>query len=50
MKRLIFWVSVASGIGAAYLMYKRGESFGNIAKQAVSNPVGSLAHELKEAL
>lgn len=50
MKRLLFWASVASGIAAAYMMYKRGESVGAIAKQTLTNPVGTLAHEVKNAL
>ena len=49
MRKLFFWASVASGALAAYMMYKRGESFGAIAKQTLANPVGTLAHEVKEA-
>ena len=49
MKRLIFWASVISGVAAAYMMYKRGEPIGTIAEQALTNPVGTLAHEVKEA-
>ena len=49
MKKLIFWASVISGVAAAYMMYKRGEPLGSIAKQTLSNPVGTLAHEVKEA-
>lgn len=49
MKKLFFWASVISGAVAAYMMYKRGEPIGKIAQQALSNPVGSLAHEVKEA-
>ncbi len=49
MKRLIFWASVISGVAAAYMMYKRGEPIGTIAKQTLTNPVGTLAHEVKEA-
>ncbi len=50
MKKLFFWASVISGVAAAYMMYKRGESIGSIARQTLSNPVGTLAHEVKEAL
>ena len=49
MKRLIFWASVISGVAAAYMMYKRGEPMGSIAKKTVTNPIGTLAHEVKEA-
>lgn len=47
MKRLFFWATVASGAAAAYMMHRRGESFGTIAKQAMLNPMGTLAKELK---
>ena len=46
MKKLIFWASVLSGVGAAYLMYKRGASFGDIAQKAVANPIGTFASEV----
>ena len=50
MKRLFFWVTLASGVTAAVLMARRGESFGNIAKKAINNPFGALGSELKGAL
>ena len=50
MRRLIFWGTVISGLAAAYLMYRRGESLPTIAKEAVSNPLGALTAELKSAL
>ena len=50
MKRLFYWASVAYGVAAAYLKYKRGESVGTIAKQTLTNPVGTLAHEVQNAL
>ena len=50
MKRLFFWVTLASGITAAVLMARRGESFGTIAKKAISNPFGALGSELKNAV
>ena len=50
MKRLFFWVTLASGVTAAVLMARRGESFGNIAKKAISNPFGTLGNEVKTAL
>ena len=49
MRRFIFWASIASGIAAAYMMYRRGESIPTIAQKAVGNPVGSLVNELKTA-
>jgi hypothetical protein len=50
MSRLILFATIASGVIAAYLMYRRGESIGTIAKQAVTNPVGSLMTEVKNKL
>jgi hypothetical protein len=47
MKRVILFATVASGVVAAYLMYRRGESLGSIAKQTIANPVGSLISEVK---
>ncbi len=49
MRRLIFWGTILSGVTAAYLMYRRGESLGTIAERAVTNPIGSLANELRSA-
>jgi hypothetical protein len=49
MRRLIIWGSVVSGVVAAYLMYKRGESVGAIARKATLHPVGSLVSELRGA-
>lgn len=50
MKRLTFWLTLAAGATAAYLMYRRGESLPHIAKEAMTNPVGTFASELKQAL
>jgi hypothetical protein len=50
MSRLILFATIASGVIAAYLMYRRGESIGTIAKQAVTNPIGSLMTEVKNKL
>ena len=50
MKRLFYWASIAAGIAAAYLMYRRGESVGTIAQKAISNPVGSLVNEVQQAV
>ncbi len=50
MKRLSFWLTLLAGGTAAYLMYRRGESLPNIAKQAVMNPLGTFTSEIKQAL
>jgi hypothetical protein len=47
MNRVILFATVACGFVAAYLMYRRGESLGSIAKQTIANPVGSLISEVK---
>lgn len=49
MRRVIFWATVASGVVAAYLMLRRGESIGSAAQKAIGNPVGSLVNEVKHA-
>jgi hypothetical protein len=48
--KLIFFATVASGVIAAYLMHRRGESLGSIAKQAITNPIGSLVTEVKNTI
>ncbi|HEY0785403.1 MAG TPA: hypothetical protein VGD62_05990 [Acidobacteriaceae bacterium] len=50
MKRMIYWVTILSGVGAAYLMYRRGESLGTIANKAVTNPIGTFAAEVRNAV
>lgn len=50
MKRLSFWLTILAGGTAAYLMYKRGESLPTIAKNAMTNPIGTFANEVKQAL
>jgi hypothetical protein len=50
LRRLIFLATVVSGLVAAYLMYRRGESVMSIARQTVTNPVGSLVSEVKNAV
>jgi hypothetical protein len=42
--------TVVSGLVAAYLMYRPGESLGAIAKQTIRNPVGSLVSEVTNAV
>jgi hypothetical protein len=49
-RKLIFFATIASGVIAAYLMYRRGESLRSIAKQAITNPVGSLVTEVKNTI
>ena len=45
--KVIVYATVISGFVAAYLMYKRGESIGTIAKNTITNPIGSLVTEVK---
>jgi hypothetical protein len=49
LQRIILLATVVSGLVAAYLMYRRGESLGSIAKQTITNPVGSLVTEVKNS-
>ena len=49
LKNAWFWVTVASGAIAAYLMYRRGESLSTIADETLHHPVSSLVHEAKNA-
>jgi hypothetical protein len=50
MKRILFWGTLAAGITAAYLMTKRGASFGEIASKTLRNPIGTFGSELKGVL
>ena len=50
MKKLIFYSAVISGFIAAYLMSRRGESLGTIAKKTITNPIGSLISEVKNTV
>jgi hypothetical protein len=45
--KLIFYGMVATGLVAAYLMHKRGDSLVMIARRVVTNPVGSLVEEVE---
>lgn len=47
LRKLFVFATVASGVVAAYLMYRRGESLPTIAIKAVTNPVGSLVSEMQ---
>ena len=46
-RKVIAFATVASGFVAAYMMYRRGASLPSIAKQTVTNPIGSLLSEVK---
>lgn len=50
MGKLILVATVASGVVAAYMMYKRGASLPSIAMRTITNPVGSLVTEVKDAV
>ena len=45
-----FYAMIVSGVVAAYLMYRRGESLVSIATKTVTNPVGSLISEVKNTV
>ena len=45
--KVLFYATVVSGVVAAYLMYRRGESMVSIARKTVTNPVGSMVSEVK---
>ena len=47
MKRIIFWATIFSGAGAAYLMYRRGVPSTTIAKETFLHPIGSFVTEMK---
>jgi hypothetical protein len=47
MKRILFWATILSGAGAAYLMYRRGVPASTIAKETLLHPVGSFVAEMK---
>jgi hypothetical protein len=49
LRKLFIFATVASGVVAAYLMYRRGEPLGTIAAKAITNPVGSLISEVSGA-
>ncbi len=48
MKRVVYWATIACGLTAAYLMYKRGVPLLQIAEKAVTNPLGSLVSEVQQ--
>lgn len=47
MKKAMYWATIIAGAAAAYMMHKRGESLGQIAKNTILNPVGSFANEMQ---
>jgi hypothetical protein len=47
MKRIIFWGTIFSGVGAVYLMRRRGVSLSKSLQSAISNPFGTLIAEVK---
>jgi hypothetical protein len=47
LSKVILYATVISGVVAAYLMYRRGESVFSIARKSVFNPVGSLVSEVR---
>lgn len=50
MKKFVYWGSIAAGVVAAYLMYRRGTPLGTIAKNTLTNPVGTFVHEVQQAV
>ena len=50
VKKAIFYATVIAGFIAVYMMYRRAESLGTIAKQTITNPVGSLVSEVKNTV
>jgi hypothetical protein len=50
LQKVVLLATVVSGFIAAYLMYRRGEPLGSIAKQTITNPVGSLVSEVKNSV
>jgi hypothetical protein len=47
LSRLFLVGAIISGGVAAFLMYRRGETLGAIARKTVANPFGALASEVK---
>ena len=48
MRKAFFYLTIASGALAAYIMYKRGKSLSDIAATVVKDPFGSLFNEMKQ--
>jgi len=49
MRKIFFWATVISGVAAAVLMLRRGESLTTVAQKTTQNPVGTLVNELQSA-
>ena len=49
MRKFFFWATIISGGVAAYLMIKKGEPLGQVAKQVLQHPFGSLVDQVKSA-
>ena len=49
MKKIIYWATLACGVTAAYLMYKRGVPVLQIAQKAATNPLGALVNEVQHS-
>jgi len=49
MRKLLLWTTIISGGVAAYLMLKKGEPIGQVAKQVLAHPFGSLVDHVKSA-
>ena len=50
LRTIFIFATVISGLAAAYLMYRRGAPLGAIAKKTLTNPVGTLASEVGNAV
>jgi putative effector of murein hydrolase len=48
--KVLFYATIVSGVVAADLMYRRGESMVSIARKTVTNPVGSMVSEVKNII
>jgi hypothetical protein len=50
MRKFIYWATIASGVVAAYLMLRRGESLSSVASQTLAHPVSTFANEVQNVL
>jgi hypothetical protein len=50
LSKIVLYGSVISGFVAAYLMCRRGESVVSIARETVTNHVGSMVSEVKNVI
>jgi hypothetical protein len=46
MKKVLFWTTVFSGVGAVYFMLKRGVPVTKAAGEVIAHPFGSLVKEI----